>query len=80
MAADLPDTWYEDFFQSLPPIGEDEGVTAVRLLGELIHCGALGRDGDELGDNAHYSIHLSPDDQWLVRKIEDAVNAATEAP
>jgi hypothetical protein len=66
--------WFDEFWERID-VSEDDGVSAARLLGELLDQGTLVRDGDRLLGGGP-PTDLSPDDQFLVRRIENAANGA----
>lgn len=77
---ELPNEWFDEFWTWAPGTNEEAGASAVRLLAELLQAGVLWRDGDRLCDSSgSRGVMLSPDDQWLIRKIEDAVKVANAA-
>lgn len=70
--------WFDEFWGYLDSdIDEDGGTSAVRLLAEMYDAGIVDRDGDYLVgemDDIATRVHLTTDDQYLVRRIFDAVD------
>ena len=64
--------WIDDFWENMPDLDNDQCVSTVRLLAELLAGGLFWRDGDELVGRNDYRVVLGADDQWLIRKIEEA--------
>lgn len=65
------DEWYEVFWENME-VSEEDGVNAVRILGEMFSNGVYIRDGDILKGREGYTFNLSKDDQYLVREIIEA--------
>ena len=72
--------WYDEFWtQCRLEVNEDEGTSAIRLLGELYADGVIDRDGDYLVGNdpenpEQSRTYLNTSDQYIVRCIFDAVD------
>jgi hypothetical protein len=75
---EFPDGWFDEFWEGIDP-SEDDGITAVRLIGELLASESIWRDGDNLVGRNGSKNGLSADDQHLVRRIEAAVERARAA-
>lgn len=73
-----PEGWFDAFWESMDDPSEDDGTSAIRLIGELFASDGVWRDGDYLKGRMGAATHLSPDDQHLIRRIEQAVEAARE--
>lgn len=74
------DYWYDQFWEGVET-DEDDGVSAVRLLGEMLDDEVIRRDGDWLvGRPIGKRTFLTTGDQHLIRRIEDAVAGAQETP
>lgn len=70
--------WFEDFWNAVSALpDEEDGISAARLIGELLAGRVIHRAGDELCSVADTkTIWLSARDQHLVRRIEDAARHA----
>lgn len=70
-----PEDWFDQFWDRFTP-DEDQGISSARLIGELLAAEGIWRDGDYLVGRNGSKVWLTPDDQHLVRDIEDAVEFA----
>jgi len=82
MSETQSDEWYEEFWESINGSIEtddvDNGITAITILGELLNDCIL-RDGDYLvGDETRGRVWMSANDAHLMRRIQDAVDAANK--
>lgn len=74
-----PEGWFDEFWCSFDGGDDEDGVSAVRLVGELFAAEAIWRDGDKLIGKGGNVVWMNPGDQFLVRRIEDAVEYARKA-
>lgn len=76
---EYPEGWFDEFWSAVDMDDDTDGVSAVRLIGELFAAEAMWRDGDYLVGRSGAKVWLSSEDQYLVRRIEGAVDHAREA-
>lgn len=75
---DLTSDWYDAFWENLGDLDiDDDGASAIRLIGELLTQRAVNRYGDGLIGDEGNEVDLTASDQFLVRRIQDAAAAAT---
>lgn len=70
-----PEEWYEEFWTSLEVSEEEDGMSAIRLIGEMLAASVLRREGDALYPgvlDGYPSLQLDAEDQYLVRRIAQA--------
>lgn len=66
------DDWYDNFWSNLE-VDDDEGASSARILAEMFDNGLYWRDGDFLVGAEGDRFLLTKEDQFLMRKIIDAV-------
>lgn len=68
------DYWFDQFWENLySSDAEDDGLSAIAMIGMLIDSGVLQRHGDYLSRGSSL-VGLSAEQQFLIRRIEDAVS------
>jgi hypothetical protein len=73
------EAWAEVFWEA-DLDSTDDGGRAIRILGELFSANVIHRVGDDLWDRGmNVALRLSTEDQYLVRRIEDAARVAQGA-
>lgn len=73
----LPETFFDDFWENLSSLTDDDHISASRLIGEMFATGLIRRDGDDLAVGHPFAyLALNSSDQYLVRRIEEAADAA----
>lgn len=72
----LPDGYFDAFWDHIDPVNDDDGTSALRLIGEMFATNLLWRDGDYLRSGDAGMLSLTAGDQYLVRRIQDAAEAA----
>lgn len=68
--------WYEQFwvFSSETIDVTIDGVSALRLLAELLDEGTLEREGDDLVGSIDTWFTLDTNDGHLIRRLEDVIS------
>lgn len=77
--------WFDEFWEAIGDKVQcdnpEVALRAVQLLAGLLDNEVMQREGDRLqdGDGGYNRLEMDPEDQLLVRLIENAVTAATLA-
>lgn len=68
------EAWFDEFWASIPGPDEYADLLVLVFIG-LLRSGLVWREGDALVGIAEGKVVLGTEEQYIVRKFEDAISA-----